>query len=78
MIFKGTQFYEVSETIGGGASGGPLILKSSVEQKTWKVFGMYVSEKEEGNVGYAVRAESFANWSPNILNRPIISEVGNA
>ncbi|AQG78407.1 S1 family peptidase [Spirosoma montaniterrae] len=77
IIFRGTQFYEVSETIGGGASGGPLVLKSSVGQDKWKVFGIYVGEKEGGNVGYAVRAESFTHWTPNILQHSIINEANN-
>lgn len=77
MIFKGVQFYEVSETIGGGASGGPIILKTSFGRSVWKVIGIYIGEKEDGNIGYAVQAEAFAQWVPSILQKPIIVEGNN-
>jgi len=74
MIFRGSNFYEVSETIGGGASGGPIILKSSVGKPSWEVIGIYIGEKEDGNIGYAVRTDSFADWTPSILKKSIIAE----
>ena len=77
MIYRGIQFYEVSETIGGGGSGGPIILKNSVGKKVWQAIGIYIGEKEDRNIGYAVRAEAFANWIPKILKKPIIEEAKN-
>lgn len=76
MIYKGKQFYELSEIIGGGNSGGPLILKNSREKSQWKVFGIYIGENEK--VGYGVRADSFFDWSPKILKNTLIEESNNA
>jgi hypothetical protein len=75
MIFRGTQFYEVSETVGGGNSGGPLILKTSRNQAKWDVFGVYIGENAK--VGYAVRAEAFSEWVPGILGRSVKLESSN-
>jgi hypothetical protein len=61
------QFYEPSEQVGEGNSGGPLILKSSIGSHKWQVFGIYIGEKSEGRVSYAVRAEAFAHWRPILL-----------
>ncbi len=77
MIFRGTQFYELSEQVGGGNSGAPLILKESLGQPFWKFFGIYIGEKESGNISYGVRAESFTNWTPDILGRTINEESIN-
>ncbi len=73
ILFRGVEFYELSETVGQGNSGGPIILKSP---PYGKVIGLYIGEKEQGNIGYAVRAEAFANWSPKILEKTIIEECG--
>jgi hypothetical protein len=67
IIFRGEQFYELSEQVGEGNSGGPLILKSSIGSHKWQVFGIYIGEKSEGRVSYAVRAEAFAHWHPTLL-----------
>ncbi len=77
MIFKGTQFYELSETVGGGNSGGPLILKNKVVKDYWEIFGIYIGEKTEGDLSYGVRAEAFANWIPDILGKSVIEESNN-
>lgn len=76
-IFRGKQYYEVSETIGGGASGAPIILKNAIAgRQKWGCCGVYIGEKEgEGvNVGYAVRAEAFSDWKPKILEGLSIME----
>jgi hypothetical protein len=79
LIYRGVQFYEVSETIGGGASGGPIIKKIviSIGKPVWQVIGIYIGEREDRNIGYAVRAEAFANWVPTILKKRIIEEATN-
>lgn len=77
MIFKGNAFYELSETVGGGNSGGPVILKNSVGQLKWKVFGIYIGEKEGGNISYAVQTESFYDWIPSILGKSVGDESNN-
>ena len=77
MIYRGTQFYELSETVGGGNSGGPLIIKSSIWKKHWEIIGIYIGEKEEGNLSYGVRAEAFSDWTPKILGRKVKEESNN-
>jgi hypothetical protein len=74
MIFRGKQFYELSETVGGGNSGGPLILKNSIGKTNWQVFGIYIGEKNEGDLSYGVRADAFSLWIPQILNRTVKEE----
>ncbi len=74
IIYKGAQFYELSEIIGHGASGGPVILQSRPAAQIWPVIGVYIGEKANGNISYAVRAEAFANWSPAILGNSIVEE----
>jgi hypothetical protein len=75
MIFRGTQFYELSEQVGGGNSGGPVFnKKASAHQKLWKVMGIYIGEKEGGQVSYAVRSEAFASWRPTLLGGKTIRE----
>lgn len=75
IIFKGEQFYELSETVGSGNSGGPLILKKTIGQPFWEIFGIYIGEKSEGNIGYGVRAEAFATWIPKILGKTVLEEA---
>ncbi len=77
IIFKGTQFYELSETVGGGNSGGPIIDKNSLSNDIWTVFGIYIGEKSEGNISYAVRTEAFSSWAPQLLGHTIIEECNN-
>ncbi|MAO64038.1 MAG: hypothetical protein CL666_03480 [Balneola sp.] len=77
IIFRGKQFYELSETVGGGNSGAPLIYKLSVGKNVWEVFGIYIGEKSEGNISYAVRSDAFANWIPEILDKSIEDESKN-
>jgi V8-like Glu-specific endopeptidase len=77
MIFRGKQFYELSETVGGGNSGAPLILRKSLGREHWLVFGVYIGEKSNGNISYGVRAEAFAHWTPTILGTTIINESKN-
>jgi hypothetical protein len=72
IIYKGRHFYEISEIVGGGNSGGPLILRTSRGKDKWEVFGLYIGENEK--VGYAVRAEAFCDWEPEILGKSVIEE----
>lgn len=74
MIYRGTSFYELSETFGCGASGGPIILQSKRTREKWDIIGVYVGEKEKGNIGYASRSDSFFNWIPEILGISIHEE----
>lgn len=75
IIYRGKQFYELSETVGGGNSGGPLILKTSRGRSKWEVFGIYIGENEK--VGYGIRAEAFCDWIPSILGRTVKDEANN-
>ncbi len=77
IAFRGKQFYELSGTVGHGNSGAPIILKKSVGTKYWEVIGIYIVEKSEGNLSYAVRAEAFANWTPKILGKTLKEESNN-
>ena len=77
IIFRGKQFYELSGTVGQGNSGAPIILKKSIGKKYWEVIGIYIGEKSEGNLSYAVRAEAFANWTPKILGKTLKEESNN-
>lgn len=77
-MFVGTQFYELSEIVGEGNSGGPIIFKKSVQPDIkWKLIGIYMGEKEGNRVdiSYAVRSEAFLNWQPDILDKTIIEEA---
>ncbi len=73
---KGSSFLELSTLVGKGFSGSPIIEKQA--GTFWQVIGIYVAEKINdqavGSVGYAVRAESFANWVPEILDKPVCQE----
>lgn len=75
MIYKGTHFYEVSERMGGGASGAAVIKRQLivVGKTVQQVIGIYIGENEV--VGYVVRSEAFANWSPALLGRSIEEEA---
>ena len=77
IIFRDKQFYELSEIVGGGNSEVPIILKNSIGKKHWEIIGIYIGEKSEGDLSYAVRAEAFANWVPKILGKRIIDESNN-
>jgi Trypsin len=72
MLYKGKQFYELSEIVGGGNSGGPLIMSQSRGKTKWEVFGIYIGENEK--VGYGVRAEAFCDWVPMILGKTLWEE----
>ncbi len=75
MIFKGKNYYELSETVGGGNSGGPVILKRSRGNPKWDVFAIYIGESDK--VGYAVRTEAFVDWIPKILGKSVFDESNN-
>ena len=60
-----------------GNSEVPIILKNSIGKKHWEIIGIYIGEKSEGDLSYAVRAEAFANWVPKILGKRIIDESNN-
>lgn len=77
LLYRGNHFYELSEQVGGGNSGAPLIIKNKANENNLEFFGIYVGEKDPGNVSYAVRSEAFANWIPNILNKSIKDESLN-
>ena len=54
-----------------------MILKKTIKKNPplWEVFGIYIGEKQNGNIGYGVRAEAFADWSPQILGKKVIEEA---
>jgi hypothetical protein len=87
VIYRGTHFFELSEYVGGGNSGAPIILQSSIGLRQWQFIGIYIGEKSENkisevnierNVSYAVRAEAFASWRPTILDKTIKDEANSS
>ncbi|MBF0472458.1 MAG: trypsin-like peptidase domain-containing protein [Nitrospirae bacterium] len=71
-VMKGNCFFELSEIAGRGCSGSPLFM-----DKSFDVIGIYVGEKHnssEQSISYAVRADSFCNWSPQMLGKSILDE----
>ena len=73
-VYRGKNFYELSDMGGHGCSGGPVILRKRFGSM-WSVFGVYIGDNSTGTpVGYAVRAESFENWQPSILTSTIREE----
>jgi hypothetical protein len=74
MIFRGTQFYELSEQVGEGNSGGPVIWRKSVGSHKWQIIGIDIGEKEEGKISYAVRADAFFGWRPTLLKGITVRE----
>ena len=70
----GSSFFELSEIAGGGSSGAPVFKFS---KPTWDVIGIYVGEKTNDrstSVSFAVREESFRDWSPSILRCSVYEE----
>jgi S1-C subfamily serine protease len=70
-MYKGDQFYELSEVVGAGNSGGPVILKSSLNTLEQNVIAVYIGEKMSLNISYAVRMEGLINWAPQLLSTPL-------
>jgi len=78
VMYIGCQFYELSEIVGEGNSGGPVILKTSVRpNQPMKLLGVYIGEKSSKgiDISYAVRSEAFMNWSPTILGKTVLQEA---
>lgn len=74
-IYRGTNFYEISEVAGHSCSGGPIILRRSVGQPVWQVFGVYIGEAQAGfSAAYAVRSDAFYSWCPRLLGRSVREE----
>lgn len=66
QMYRGTSFYELSEVVGEGNSGSPIIVNYGITSSRPIVIGIYIGEKagENMNVSYAVRSESFFDWQP--------------
>jgi hypothetical protein len=75
-VYRGAAFYEISEIAGDGCSGGPVIRRQSVGKPTWDVLGIYIGAAQTGGmqVAYATRADAFADWRPQLLNRSVSEE----
>ena len=73
-IYRGTQFYELSEQVGHGNSGAPVIWRRSIGSQKWQIIGLYMGEKGEGKISYAVRAEAFYEWRPALLQGITVQE----
>lgn len=70
----GRSFFELSDVAGQGCSGSPIFKFS---QPVWEVVGVYVGEKindRATSVAYAVREDSFRDWTPAILGTSVLSE----
>jgi hypothetical protein len=86
---KGNSFYELSNIVGWGCSGGPIFEPSN--DGNWKIIGIYVAQKifyTENHidenvkyidyaVGYALTSDSIFNWIPKILKKTILEESIN-
>jgi len=55
-------------------SGAPIIRMPIDPSQNYKVIGIYFGEKSEGRLSYAVRAEAFAHWTPDLLGKSILEE----
>jgi Trypsin-like peptidase domain len=74
----GTQFIELSEPPYPGASGGPLVYRDMKLglSAAWRVVGVFSGIREQLYsqltapvvVGYAVRADAFREWKPDLLS----------
>ena len=74
---QGSSFIELSEVAGTGVSGAPVIRGRT---PTSEVIGVYIGEKineRATSVSYAVRAESFIDWVPNLLGKSVLEESRN-
>lgn len=79
--FQGSHFFEISEVVGEGYSGSPVYLKpnpySDSEPNSKQTIGIYLGTCDAANAGYAVRADSFADWKPQLLKGKSIIEESN-
>ncbi|MEL6672012.1 MAG: serine protease [Bacteroidota bacterium] len=71
VIFRGRQFYELSEQVGHGNSGAPVLIRREQGGENWDCIGVYIGEKERGTVSYAVRAEAFTGWIPEMVGKEL-------
>ncbi len=74
---RGTQFFELSAPAGRGCSGSPVMKIDQLPAPAWTVIGVYVGEKindRDASVGFAVRAEAFCDWEPNLVENSILRE----
>ena len=70
----GKNFFELSDIAGPGCSGSPVF---KFTKPVWDVVGIYVGEKindRATSVAYAVREESFRDWTPEILGTSVLLE----
>jgi hypothetical protein len=73
----GKSFFELSDIAGPGCSGSPVF---KFTKPVWDVVGIYVGEKindRATSVAYAVREESFREWTPEMLCTSILVESQN-
>lgn len=75
-LYRGNSFYEISEQAGSCYSGSPIIKKKSVGKSHYKIFGIYVGERDGQGppVSYAVNSQCFADWRPSVLGGTSIME----
>lgn len=78
LPLRGGLFYELSEPGSVGCSGSPIIDKKGGD--LWNVTGVYCGNRIANHgsvyfgVGYAVRSDAIADWTPAILGKPIKDE----
>jgi hypothetical protein len=78
---SGTSFFELSQVAGDGASGSPVVRTTRslfvVANPAWDVIGIYVGQRTNDratSVSYAVRADAFWAWVPEILGKSVLEE----
>lgn len=73
----GTQFLELSELAGRGASGSPVMSEQDARRQRWHVLGVYVGENlsldvDRPPVSYALRCDAFSGWRPQACEGPLV------
>ena len=74
-IFRGSEFYEVSQIGGACASGAPVTFRAPGQ--VFKVIGIYVGENTSDarrEIGIVVRSDAFHDWTPTILGNAVAAE----
>ena len=80
--FKGNSFAEMSEWLGEGSSGGPVI-----DQTTGKLLGLYLGYRTEkvtdergpaqtvGARGIMLRIDEYVDWAPKVLGYQTLGDL---
>ncbi len=75
---RGTALYELSSVAGAGCSGSPVLNRHPGYH--WDLIGVYLGQRRRDDldgtaVGYALRFEDVAAWTPELLGRSLVQEL---